>query len=69
MIDMVNVMLIENLIKTFNFQVFYCAIWILGSFIWIFKNKKKNVKYIFFGEINPENFAFMFIAKGFMNIV
>ena len=33
------------------------------------KKKKKKVKYIFFGEINLENFTFMFTAKGFMNIV
>ena len=69
MIDMVNVMLIENLIKTFNFQVFYLCNLNSGFFYLNFQKKKKKVKYIFFGEINLENFTFMFTAKGFMNIV
>ena len=69
MIDMVNVMLIDNLIKNFNFQFFYLCNLNSGFFYLNFQKKKKKVKYIFFGEINPENFTFMITAKGFMNIV
>ena len=57
MIDMVNVMLIENLIKTFNFQVFYMCN--LNSGFFYLNFQKKKLKYIFLGEINPENFRFM----------
>ena len=42
MIDMVNVMLIENLIKTFNFQVFYLCNLNSGFFYLNFQKKKKK---------------------------